>query len=236
MRVTAQSSTSLLVAWKPPVADRTVTGYYVGYKLLSAGASGTASSLSKWAGGGGGGISESFAYKTVEASIVSTGDRGSSGGPGGKGEESCGLTGLRKHARYQVMVQAFNSKGAGPPSDTAEAETLEFGTQRSFFPFFSLPLSTTRPSSALELLIAARPSFLIHDRRRGANGLETKPCLSLSPDDSSCLCVSHLKTDKRGDEERAVRHGSHDCGEIIVLTILPSIRLFPPSHTSMSPE
>lgn len=75
-----------------------------------------ASSKSPGSERGGGG--ESFAYKTVEASVTDASH---------KGEEHCTLSGLKKQTRYQIMVQAFNSKGAGPPSDHAEAETLQFG-------------------------------------------------------------------------------------------------------------
>ena len=77
-----------------------------------------ASSKSQGSERGGG---ESFAYKTVEASVSDSPHKGTGG------EEHCTLTGLKKHSRYQIMVQAFNSKGAGPPSDHAEAETLQFG-------------------------------------------------------------------------------------------------------------
>jgi hypothetical protein len=37
---------------------------------------------------------------------------------------------LKKNTRYQIMIQAFNSKGAGPPSDHVEAETLQFGERQ----------------------------------------------------------------------------------------------------------
>lgn len=37
------------------------------------------------------------------------------------------LPGLRPHAHYDVTVQAFNAVGAGPPSHTITATTLEGG-------------------------------------------------------------------------------------------------------------
>lgn len=143
LKVTAQSSTSLLVAWKPPASEHTVTGYYVGYKLRTPAAvtvtSVAASSLSsvsgiasKSLGSERGGAVESLAYKTVEASLSDSPHKGTAG------EEHCTLTGLKKHSRYQIMVQAFNSKGAGPPSDHFDAETLQFGKNRSTSDHWSL--------------------------------------------------------------------------------------------------
>ncbi|CAL1295381.1 unnamed protein product, partial [Larinioides sclopetarius] len=35
------------------------------------------------------------------------------------------LTNLERNTRYRIRVQAFNSKGAGPPSDDVEVETLQ---------------------------------------------------------------------------------------------------------------
>lgn len=105
VKAVAQTSTSLMVSWKPPASEHTVTGYYVGYRVH---------------GGGGG---EAYAYKTVDAAAPSVGG----GSASFRGEEHCILTGLKRHTRYEIMVQAFNSKGAGPPSDHVEIQTLEFG-------------------------------------------------------------------------------------------------------------
>ncbi|PRD31896.1 UNVERIFIED_CONTAM: Down syndrome cell adhesion molecule [Trichonephila clavipes] len=58
--------------------------------------------------------SDQFAYKTLETSL------------GGLLE--CEITDLSKNTKYRVIVQAFNNKGAGPPSDEAQVQTLEFGT------------------------------------------------------------------------------------------------------------
>lgn len=93
----------------------------MGYKAVLPSASMSLTALpasSKSPGSERGGGGESFAYKTVEASVTDASH---------KGEEHCSLTGLKKQTRYQIMVQAFNSRGAGPPSDHAEAETLQFG-------------------------------------------------------------------------------------------------------------
>lgn len=97
VKLSAVSSTSLSVTWRPPpgLGDLSVVqGYYVGYRLAA--------------------TSDPFAYKTVESGSL----------------ESCSLSGLKKNARYVVVVQAFNAKGAGPPSDEYAAQTLEFGKLR----------------------------------------------------------------------------------------------------------
>lgn len=94
----AQSSSSILVSWKPPIGsiDQAIIGYYVGYKLVS--------------------FSGPFAYKTIEAMNKLN-----------HLEEHCLLTGLRKNSRYEITVQSFNGKGTGPPSDHIEIQTLEYG-------------------------------------------------------------------------------------------------------------
>ncbi|XP_055948841.1 cell adhesion molecule Dscam2-like isoform X4 [Argiope bruennichi] len=56
--------------------------------------------------------SDQYAYKTLETSL------------GGLLE--CEITDLNKNTKYKVIVQAFNNKGAGPPSDEAQVQTLEF--------------------------------------------------------------------------------------------------------------
>ena len=42
-------------------------------------------------------------------------------------QEECVLTGLKRATKYQIIVQAFNSKGAGPASEPVNAKTLELG-------------------------------------------------------------------------------------------------------------
>nr|XP_042906082.1 Down syndrome cell adhesion molecule-like protein Dscam2 [Parasteatoda tepidariorum] len=41
-------------------------------------------------------------------------------------EQSYELTNLNRHSEYNVIVQSFNKRGAGPPSETASVRTLEF--------------------------------------------------------------------------------------------------------------
>ena len=91
------SSNSLKIKWKPP--DRhlqfgQIKGYYIGYRLVD----GTRFPIADTA--------EQFAYKNVEAS-----------GAESNAFEVAYLTNLKKHTLYSVVVQAFNSAGAGPRSD-----------------------------------------------------------------------------------------------------------------------
>lgn len=74
-----------------------VQGYYVGYKAPDKGG-------------------ESFAYKTLDVSEL----------PPGQQLET-NIRELKKSTKYVVVVQAFNSKGAGPVSDEVIAQTLEIG-------------------------------------------------------------------------------------------------------------
>lgn len=39
---------------------------------------------------------------------------------------------LNRYTEYSIVVQAYNSRGAGPPSEEAIARTLEFGKQYVF--------------------------------------------------------------------------------------------------------
>ena len=92
------SSNSLKIKWKPP--DRhlqfgQVKGYYIGYKLVD----GTRYPIGE-------NSVEQFAYKNVEAS-----------GAESNAFEVAYLTNLKKHTLYSIVVQAFNSAGAGPRSD-----------------------------------------------------------------------------------------------------------------------
>ncbi|KAM7292976.1 Down syndrome cell adhesion molecule homolog [Ixodes scapularis] len=55
--------------------------------------------------------SEPYIYKTLESEM----DAG----------EGCVLTGLSRFTQYSVIVQAYNKKGAGPPSDEVVVQTLD---------------------------------------------------------------------------------------------------------------
>ena len=68
-----------------------------------------------------------YIFKTIEVK--------SGGGGGGKGDsssssssaEECTVTDLKRASQYEIIVQAFNSKGAGPTSEPVYVKTLEFG-------------------------------------------------------------------------------------------------------------
>lgn len=57
---------------------------------------------------------EAFVYKTLEVD-----ERGF--------VEETQLTSLKKFTKYAIIVQAFNSKGAGPASEEIVAQTLQNG-------------------------------------------------------------------------------------------------------------
>lgn len=101
VRAEPQSSTELLVMWEPPARDKwngNILGYYVGFRPA------TDSQVPSPAPGG-------FSFKTVEA------------GSGGR----VVLPGLARFSSYHVVVQAYNSKGAGPASEPVMARTMEDG-------------------------------------------------------------------------------------------------------------
>ncbi|XP_069167807.1 cell adhesion molecule Dscam2 isoform X2 [Procambarus clarkii] len=96
VNVVAVSSTALQVSWDPPPHNLT-HGTVLGYYL----------GFKDDSEGEGG----AYNFTTV--------------GVDGVGVTSATLAGLRPHARYAVVLQAFNSKGAGPASPPALATTLE---------------------------------------------------------------------------------------------------------------
>ncbi|GFW83139.1 down syndrome cell adhesion molecule homolog [Trichonephila clavipes] len=73
------------------------------------------------------GTSDPFVYKTVE---VKEGQ-----------DRSCDVTQLRQNTKYNVVVQAFNDKGAGPLSDEVTVRTLEFDPPKP--PFLKVAETTT---------------------------------------------------------------------------------------------
>lgn len=73
-------------------------GYYVGYRVVSAG-----DSLVQ---------NDNYVYKTIEVK-------------GRDSIEECTITDLKRASRYEVIVQVFNSKGAGPTSEPYYVVTLE---------------------------------------------------------------------------------------------------------------
>lgn len=99
----------LKVTWKTPRKELQfglIRGYYVGYRVIPA-----ANVVDP------GGQSD-FIYKTLEVK-------------GKDSLEECTINELKRASRYEIIVQAFNSKGAGPSSEPVYVKTLEFG----LFPF-----------------------------------------------------------------------------------------------------
>ncbi|CAG9123879.1 unnamed protein product [Plutella xylostella] len=105
VRVEAKSSTELIVSWEPPQRDLwngNILGYYVGFQELNSN-----SSVLSASGPGG----ASYTVRTVEGA--------------GTSRTRTTLSGLQKHAAYAVVVQAYNSRGAGPASPPTTATTME---------------------------------------------------------------------------------------------------------------
>ena len=87
----ATSSTSLKIKWKPPAKHLqygTIKGYYIGYKVANDN-------------------SEQFSYKSVEATPNNDGHR----------FEISYISNLKRKTYYTIILQAYNSIGAGPRSD-----------------------------------------------------------------------------------------------------------------------
>ncbi|XP_037792633.1 Down syndrome cell adhesion molecule-like protein Dscam2 [Penaeus monodon] len=96
VRVVPVSSTALQVSWEPPPENLT-HGTILGYYLGYKDDS----------------ESEGGAYNFTTVGVD------------GAGVTTATLAGLRPHARYSVVLQAFNSRGAGPASPPALGTTLE---------------------------------------------------------------------------------------------------------------
>ncbi|XP_028968106.1 Down syndrome cell adhesion molecule-like protein Dscam2 [Galendromus occidentalis] len=113
--VQAVGPNSLRVSWNPPVDELRngkIRGYYVGYKLHNS--------------------SELHLYKTIDANSMKNG--------GMLGE--CFLNNLRKFTKYSILLQAYNSIGAGPRSDEIVVSTAEDVPQLAPTGVFCHPLST----------------------------------------------------------------------------------------------
>ncbi|CAG9795734.1 unnamed protein product [Diatraea saccharalis] len=105
VRVEAKSSTELIVSWEPPQRDLwngNILGYYVGFQELNSN-----STVLSASGPGG----ASYTVRTVEGA--------------GSARARTTLSGLQKHAAYAIVVQAYNSRGAGPASPPTTATTME---------------------------------------------------------------------------------------------------------------
>ncbi|CAG2103859.1 unnamed protein product [Medioppia subpectinata] len=101
----ATSSTSLKIKWKPPAKHLQygpIKGYYIGYKVANDN-------------------SEQFSYKSVESTPNNDGNR----------FEMSYISNLKRKTYYTIILQAYNSIGAGPRSDEIKVLTLESQPPRS---------------------------------------------------------------------------------------------------------
>ncbi|XP_063226995.1 cell adhesion molecule Dscam2 [Bacillus rossius redtenbacheri] len=108
VRAEARSSTELFVAWEPPPRETwngNLLGYYVGYQEHRRAAGAPGPSTTPPAPG------LNYSFRAVEVGAQYGGE--------------VTLQGLAKHATYSVLVQAYNSRGAGPSSEPVSARTLE---------------------------------------------------------------------------------------------------------------
>lgn len=90
------SSTSVKIKWKPPnkeVQFGKIKGYYIGYKIADS--------------------DEPFQYKNVD--VVSDGDPNKF--------ETSYVTNLKRKTTYAIILQSYNSVGAGPRTD--EVNTIK---------------------------------------------------------------------------------------------------------------
>ncbi|KAH7953305.1 hypothetical protein HPB49_007010 [Dermacentor silvarum] len=123
IRVTATSSKTIHVRWKPPLQATyhgKLKGFHVGYRPIN--------------------TRETFQFQTVKL------DDSEHGAGAEKKEQEYEIRGLRRHTQYAVVVQAFNNKGAGPLSEEATVQTLEFDPPPAPQLFV-----TSKSSSTLEL-------------------------------------------------------------------------------------
>ena len=91
------------MSWKAPRKDLQygqIRGYYVGYKISDP--------LNVQQ------MNKDFVYKTLEVKNDAF-------------VEECTISELIRSTKYQIIVQAYNSKGAGPSSEPVFVKTLDIG-------------------------------------------------------------------------------------------------------------
>ncbi|CAG2102033.1 unnamed protein product [Medioppia subpectinata] len=141
------SSKSIKVSWKPPRKDLQyglILGYYIGYKTSES------ANLDQ--------LNKDFVYKTLEVkneAIV----------------EECTVNELTRSTKYQIIVQAYNSKGAGPSSEPTFVKTLEMDPPST--PTLRV-LSATTNSIQLSWIMNSDDStpatgFILHHKRESAD-------------------------------------------------------------------
>ena len=118
LKAVALTSTSIKVSWKTPRKELQfgfIRGYYIGYRIIQSASSLDLSTSSSSSSGSNPTSQQSdFIYKTLEVK-------------GKDNVEECIISELKRASRYEIVVQAFNSKGAGPSSEPVHVKTLEFG-------------------------------------------------------------------------------------------------------------
>ncbi|XP_072378394.1 cell adhesion molecule Dscam1-like [Diabrotica undecimpunctata] len=100
IRAEPKSSTEIVVTWEPPARESwngNLLGYHVGYQEYTNDDSNN--------------IAQNYIFKSVEVR------------PHFGGEAT--LQGLAKFTTYNIVVQAYNSRGSGPASEPVTARTLE---------------------------------------------------------------------------------------------------------------
>ncbi|XP_050715582.1 cell adhesion molecule Dscam2-like isoform X3 [Eriocheir sinensis] len=108
LRAEAMGPREVRVSWRPPPPDRAhgaILGYYLGYTPVTRKV--------------GGGSPPQYNFTTVESS------EGGRGGVESEGVWTVSVEGLQPHTDYHVVVQAFNTEGAGPLSPPAAVTTRE---------------------------------------------------------------------------------------------------------------
>lgn len=109
-----KSSTEIQVSWKPPQREMwngNLLGYYVGYQEHSAGYTPSYSSPAT--------TTNNYNFKTVEVGVQYGGE--------------AIIQRLNKFTTYTIIVQAFNSRGAGPSSNPAVVRTKEDGENNQLY-------------------------------------------------------------------------------------------------------
>lgn len=102
VRLEASGAQSLKVRWQPPKKELRhgrIKGYYVGYRIAQQ--------------------QDSYNYKNYELESERKADQSD------ESEMSTYVTNLRRRTTYEVVIQAYNSIGAGPRSDEIRMTTLQ---------------------------------------------------------------------------------------------------------------
>ncbi|KAI2811059.1 hypothetical protein BLOT_002229 [Blomia tropicalis] len=160
------SSTSIKINWKPPRKELQygiIRGYYIGYRIIHSTSISDSSNSA-----------DNFVFKTIET----------------KGKdliEECTITDLKRASRYEVIVQVFNSKGAGPTSEPIYVKTLEYDPPSApQLQVSEVTISYVRLSWAImaDQIISG---YILHYKRESADWEELPP---VAPDKNSLLSVN----------------------------------------------